>query len=514
MKTKSLIERMVRLTVFCFPAVVVTVPHGSTAAYFLLAAFGLVFGFRGWKSTTGCDRAFIYGILILLASVTISLFQSDDFSRGLSKFERYLRLPLFIPFFLLLVSSPSFRRQTHYLYGLLAAAPITFLYAGYQTLIPIILFSAPLDLAPDSSATSISTELHQEFERQGYPLTAAHTLSHHEGSIILRDNNQRCVWLIATDSTLDVRGPRLLRAKGATHSIIFGDFCMFIAVVIAAWLISCASGRWQYLLGTACIVLATYASALSGTRGAWISIPATSLFLLTAYHRRIRRNQVLCFLAIVAIACLLLLVLPIPKSVSTRAEHGIGGLLDPSQYLTTHERLQMWRAATDIFADSPFWGSGLGDYSLDLQRLINEGRSDLRHAYDHAHSIYFDSLARTGLIGTLTMLVTLFIIPFLIFLRSWQNSEHPHQEFASVAGMLTVISFACFGLTEAWFSRMPLITTYVVSIFIFLAQAGNAPPGEHNLDVATSSPTTPSKSSTNLTRASAANSVTTRKSLL
>jgi hypothetical protein len=39
--------------------------------------------------------------------------------------------------------------------------------------------------------------------------------------------------------------------------------------------------------------------------------------------------------------------------------------------------------------------------------------------------------------------------------------------------MLTVASFAVFGLTEAWFSRMPLATAYVVCLMTFLASAMN-----------------------------------------
>jgi uncharacterized membrane protein (DUF4010 family) len=39
--------------------------------------------------------------------------------------------------------------------------------------------------------------------------------------------------------------------------------------------------------------------------------------------------------------------------------------------------------------------------------------------------------------------------------------------------MFTVAAFALFGLTEAWFSRMPLVTTYVISLMTFLAGMAN-----------------------------------------
>jgi hypothetical protein len=56
---------------------------------------------------------------------------------------------------------------------------------------------------------------------------------------------------------------------------------------------------------------------------------------------------------------------------------------------------------------------------------------------------------------------------------AWRRRPSNWVEFSALAGMLTVVSFAVFGLTEAWFSRMPLVTAYVVCLMTFLASTAN-----------------------------------------
>jgi O-antigen ligase len=264
----------------------------------------------------------------------------------------------------------------------------------------------------------------------------------------------------------------LVRAKGAYHEIIYGDFCVHVMSVLGAWMIAVAGRPLDYAAGASGLLMAFYASLLSGTRGAWLSIPFLALLALLLYARRLRRcHWALLGTAILLAAALALILLP--NVVLARFANLKNAFSAPSQVASLHERLEMWRGCLLILRDSPLLGTGLGDLKADMQRLIDRKSVDLPGATDHAHSIYFDALARMGLLGFAALVAFAFVLPFWTFFRGWRQQASPWAEFHALAGMFTVAAFALFGLTEAWFSRMPLVTTYVISLMTFLAGMAN-----------------------------------------
>jgi hypothetical protein len=73
-------------------------------------------------------------------------------------------------------------------------------------------------------------------------------------------------------------------------------------------------------------------------------------------------------------------------------------LSDPS------ERLRMLTHAFELFAQHPVFGAGPLGYNLAL------GDSDDLFVYTYAHNIFADALAKTGLVGTLFLLLALWIL--------------------------------------------------------------------------------------------------------
>jgi O-antigen ligase len=129
----------------------------------------------------------------------------------------------------------------------------------------------------------------------------------------------------------------------------------------------------------------------------------------------------------------------------------------------------MWRDSLTLWREAPVFGVGVGDFERETERLVAEGRSGSTVVFGHAHSIYFDALATTGTVGFAAMLWFAFGRPFRIGWSAWRGAATPWQTFYAVGIMLAVVGFLVFGLTEAWFSRNPMVRTYLMCLLIMMA---------------------------------------------
>jgi O-antigen ligase len=273
-------------------------------------------------------------------------------------------------------------------------------------------------------------------------------------------------------------------AEGLYHKIIFGDMAMVIALLLFIAAITLLRGRTR-LAALACIPFALYASVMSATRGAWLVLPFVGMTLVWLYRQRVDRR--VWWLTGGAIAAMLVLIVVLrPAPVVVPIERGVEELRiyvsDPSAHTSWGDRLNMWRNAVIIWWHNPVFGTGIGDFNHDNRELVAQGRSlseDVAQ-YGHAHSIYFDTLATLGIVGLVVMLGALFLLPARYFYQGWQQANDAQSRFAALGGLLTVVSFAVFGISEGWLSRNPFINTYIVYLALFAAilAKGHDAPGQ------------------------------------
>lgn len=271
-------------------------------------------------------------------------------------------------------------------------------------------------------------------------------------------------------------------AEGLYHKIIFGDIAILLAVLLFAAVITLVHGRLRLFVAL-CVFMALYASIMSATRGAWLVLPFAAATLVWLYRQRVdRRIWIIIGGAMVVVVALIVLLRP--PSVVIPIERGVQELRlyvsDPTQNTSWGDRLNMWRNAAIIWWHNPLIGTGIGDFSHDNRELVAQGRSlsgDVAQ-YGHAHSIYFDTLATLGIVGLLIMIAALFLLPARYFYQGWQQARDGQSRFAALGGLLTVVSFAVFGISEGWLSRNPFINTYIVYLALFaatLAKGHDAP---------------------------------------
>jgi O-antigen ligase len=167
---------------------------------------------------------------------------------------------------------------------------------------------------------------------------------------------------------------------------------------------------WFSLALTALVAIAALlALFLSYSRGAWLGAGAAAFAMLIFWPRRRWVGVALGGGAIVAFLALYTLNL-LPSSIANRFAD-VGDFVQVYDVRGVHindtnfaivERLAHWQAALNMADAHPLFGVGFGNYEPTYQqyRLIN-----WQYGLGHAHNIYLNVLAETGLVGLLAYLI-------------------------------------------------------------------------------------------------------------
>lgn len=278
-----------------------------------------------------------------------------------------------------------------------------------------------------------------------------------------------------------IAGPALLlagtlatdggRAAGAYNAILFGDFAALVASLLLTYIVF-KKTSW-IIKAVACVSLlcATQAMILSGTRGAWLGLAASALMIsvfFLASHPTIKK--VSSRLIILSLAGLAIgLVAFTNQNISSRIH---GGYQEFQLYVSGEDpntsvglRFQMWGAGVKMWLKNPIVGSGLGDYSVDLAKMIESGESKMAYHFGEAHSLFFEFLGTTGTLGFTTCIFGLFIFPFLIVTK--RLSTHP-ASFAILGALVVIVCFASFGVSQNWLGRSSITSIYILALAVFI----------------------------------------------
>lgn len=260
------------------------------------------------------------------------------------------------------------------------------------------------------------------------------------------------------------------RAVGPHNSIIFGDIAILAACIVAAGLLTLRLARRERLLGLVAIALGMFASFLSGSRGSWLMVPVSGVLFALAFRPRLGASRVVAGLVALVVATGILAATPNP--LARRIGEGIADLRNAQSAPdgSWANRLYNWHDAVTIWRASPLMGTGLGDYESDVQALIDKGLSPQRTVYGHAHNMYLDALATTGLLGTSVIVAVLFLLPLGIFRRFWRASATPEARCHALVGLLVLAAFAVFGLTEGVLARNAFTRTYAFLVVLLVAR--------------------------------------------
>ena len=261
----------------------------------------------------------------------------------------------------------------------------------------------------------------------------------------------------------------------AYSTIVTGQIAMIVFLITVLIFLFLTKQQWvKPILGLS-ILASFYVTLSSGSVGSWL---AWLLLLIVGWQYIIcqRFSFIKIFLWLFPLALALIIFIDkCPSQFSAPAINMINQLSKYKEntllYGSLGSRFIMWKNSWLIWQQHPIIGAGLGDFSYETKKLVAEGKAiKFKKDFGHPHSIYFDYLSGTGLVGLGALLYFIFYRPFLFFYWHFSRSGYgTWRGFYAISGMVTLAAYAIFGLTESWLTRNPSITTFIVFVAVFQA---------------------------------------------
>ena len=267
------------------------------------------------------------------------------------------------------------------------------------------------------------------------------------------------------------------RVPGYYSSILFGSSAMLVAVLLLAGHLG---GMCKYL-SRAFIYLSFFcalgAAIASGTRGAWLVLPVLSVLGLIAFFRDLSGRRVF-FIVLLILSISVIFYFNDNAKIRTKQvftdlqSYSAGGGANTS----VGARLHLWDQAISIWQENPVIGTGIGDFRHDIRHRIETKQTPVLRSYKHAHNIFLDALATTGILGFLGLTIAVFIVPASLFFRVRYSEGSKKITCQALLGFTLLISFAVFGLTEGWTIRSSMVSAFSFLLTILLAGRNSIAP--------------------------------------
>jgi O-antigen ligase len=259
------------------------------------------------------------------------------------------------------------------------------------------------------------------------------------------------------------------------HHIRFGDISLVLGGISAAGLPYFRRFRRGYLIPLFAFGLGIIGSIISGARGGWPAIP----ILLYCLHRQNfqslkdvpQRVKTALVLASILAATLF--------SYGGGHERATAAISDIRQYQAGYRgtsvgtRFELWKASAHIFLNHPILGVGHTRFIVATQEMVSTNMIDKTATeHDHAHNDFLDILAKQGLLGLIALLL-IFIYPARVFTLAIQQGNASQKTFG-MAGLILIVCFSVFCLTETMFLLTLPTTFYVFTVAALSAFISNS----------------------------------------
>lgn len=251
-------------------------------------------------------------------------------------------------------------------------------------------------------------------------------------------------------------------------AMLFGVLCVFLC----DWRVT-RHVRIEVLIKLLAAFVALYGFVLSATRTGWLAVP---VFLLIGSVLILRRSWQARIVALVAAAGFLVIAATLGTGLKDRVEVGV------SEFAQCHEqpltdssiciRMQLARAAVNLFQESPWVGVGTGErFRNSLQAQADKGAISpfVAANYGEPHNDLLHYLAGYGVLGALGALLFIYVLPAWYFARFFMTAPQGRRRLVAAMGLVVCLGFAAFGLTEMMFRSMVTASLYSVWVAVLLA---------------------------------------------
>lgn len=279
------------------------------------------------------------------------------------------------------------------------------------------------------------------------------------------------------------------RPGGFLNAITFGDLAMVLGLVALAAAIDYRHHTRKALLAGAGALAGLAACMITGTRGAWIALALAALLFL-CYAQLLRSRKVRLLLAggftLVAAAFF------VPATgMQERALQGVDDVqtwVDGGNVFTNvGTRLELWKGAMILIEERPLFGLDRNTVRAEIRHLVEQGTLDPAIlSLEHLHNDALQALATGGVFGLLAW-IGILAAPFMFFARqmggvSADRAGQATRFAPALAGMLVVLCYFSFGLTEVIFWSLKGSMFYALMVFLLMGFCLAAQPGQAKVE--------------------------------
>lgn len=267
------------------------------------------------------------------------------------------------------------------------------------------------------------------------------------------------------------------RPGGFLNAITFGDLALCLGLVALAGAIDYRHSTRKALLATVGAVAGLAACMLTGTRGSWIALALAALLFLS-YAQLLHSRKVRLLLA--GSFALVGAAFFVPATgMQERALQGVDDVQTwvegGNVFTNVGTRLELWKGAVILIEERPLFGLDRNTVRAEIRHLVEQGRLDPAIlSLEHLHNDALQALATGGVFG-LAAWVGILAAPFVFFARQLGRGVAASRPGARVpqfapalAGMLMVLCYFSFGLTEVIFWSLKGSMFYALMVFLLM----------------------------------------------
>lgn len=222
------------------------------------------------------------------------------------------------------------------------------------------------------------------------------------------------------------------------------------------------------------------ASFASGSRGGWLAMPLF-LAIFVYFKPAWLSSRTIAFSAIVGILIATLIILPNTKFYQRVFEFGsdVATFDQGNRDTSTGIRLQLYKAAVDVFLRHPIFGVGPEGFAREMRPMMEAGKITTNAAELGRGEVHNDILSKAtgmGVFGLIAILAVYFV-PFRMFWQATRSTSSQIRQ-SGILGITFVSGFFVFGLTVEILNLTMATAFYSFTVAVFLAACYNIHHGE------------------------------------
>jgi len=271
-------------------------------------------------------------------------------------------------------------------------------------------------------------------------------------------------------------GMGMERPGGLINSITFGDIvlCMGLMCMAGALDFKGRQQLWPALGALAGLI----GSIATGTRGGWFAVLIAAVVFVKYGH--VLRGRFRKGLVVLAVALLGASWFVPQLGARERIVQGISDVRNylngGNTYTNVGVRFEMWSTASLLIEQHPWRGAGAAEVKAEMKQLVEQGKVPaFVLEFEHFHNDILQVLVYGGVFGLLTWLLTV-LMPLLFFRRILNDPAQAAAQAPALAGMLLVLSYFSFGLTEVIYWSVHSTMFYALMLFLLTGLCLTAQP--------------------------------------